>query len=100
IAHGRLVAEATVNELRATGTLRVSADPADKAAAVASDLLGASAVTVHDGTLVLRAAPEQAASINTALVTAGVAVSRLTAGERDLEELFFALTGKEMTDVA
>jgi ABC-2 type transport system ATP-binding protein len=93
IAGGRLVAESTVAELRGATTLRVAVDPVDRAARRARELLGADRVRVDGGALELAAPPDQAAWLNAELVAAGVAVSELRAHERELEQVFFELTG-------
>ena len=94
ISHGRIVAESTVAELRGQVRLRVVAAPADRAARVAAGLIGAERVHVgDDGALDLDVDAEHAARLNTALVEAGVAVSELRRRERDLEQVFFELTG-------
>jgi ABC-2 type transport system ATP-binding protein len=95
LAHGRLVSEGTVADLRGTADLRVVATPLDKAAAYARDLLGADAVSIADGGLRLTVAPERAAEINASLVSAGMEVSEVRMVERDLEQAFFELTGGE-----
>ncbi|NMO49857.1 ABC transporter ATP-binding protein [Actinoplanes sp. TBRC 11911] len=95
LAHGCLVSEGTVSDLRGTADLRVVATPLDKAAAYARDLLGADAVSLADGGLRLTVAPERAAEINASLVSAGLRVSEVRMVERDLEQAFFELTGGE-----
>jgi ABC-2 type transport system ATP-binding protein len=95
ISHGRLVAEATVAELRGASTLRVTATPLETAADRARDLLGAEAVRIADGGLDLAAGPERAAEVNAYLVRHGLAVSELTARERSLEQAFFELTRED-----
>jgi ABC-2 type transport system ATP-binding protein len=95
IAHGRLVGEGTVADLRGTADLRVVAAPLDRAAGHARDLLGAGAVNLVDGGLHLTVGPERAGEINAALVSAGLTVTELRMVERDLEQAFFALTGGE-----
>jgi ABC-2 type transport system ATP-binding protein len=92
IAGGRLVAESTVADLRGERTLRVVAAPLDAAAAAVGELVGADAVRVSGGGLDVAVAPERAATVNAALVTAGIAVSELTPRERSLEEAFLDLT--------
>ena len=92
---GRLVAEGTVDELRARGgspDLLLRADPSDAAQRVLAARFDASAVSVHDGALRVAAAGERAGEINYELVAAGITVSELRRVERSLEEIFFALT--------
>jgi ABC-2 type transport system ATP-binding protein len=93
ISRGRLVTESTVAELRGAAGLRVVATPVDGAAERVRALVGADKVTVHDGGLDIAVPPDRAAWVNAALVDAGVAVSELRPLERDLEQVFFELTG-------
>jgi ABC-2 type transport system ATP-binding protein len=93
ISHGRLVTESTVAELRGDSTVRVVADPLDKAAELVRTLLGAERVRVHDGGLELAVSADRAAWINGELVDGGIAVSELRRHERDLEAVFLELTG-------
>jgi ABC-2 type transport system ATP-binding protein len=93
IAAGRLVAESTVADLRGQATLRVVATPLDDAARRARRLLGDDRVAVRDGGLDLTVEPARAPWVNSALVNAGLEVSELRVRERDLEEVFFELTG-------
>jgi ABC-2 type transport system ATP-binding protein len=95
---GRLVAESTVAELRGAAALRVVADPVDQAAARARALVGDSAVRVDGTALEVDLPPERAAWLNAELVAGGIAVSELRMAERDLEKVFFELTG-ELTNV-
>lgn len=91
---GRLVAEGTVDELRARGgppDLLVRAEPIDAAQRMLTARFG-SAVSVQDGALRVVAAGEHAGEINRELVAAGVTVSELRRVERSLEDVFFALT--------
>jgi ABC-2 type transport system ATP-binding protein len=91
---GRLVAESTVAELRGAATLRVVADPLDRAAARARALVGDSGVRVDGAALEVDLPPDRAAWLNAALVADGIAVSELRLAERDLEKVFFELTGE------
>jgi ABC-2 type transport system ATP-binding protein len=92
IAHGRLVAESTVAELRGETSLRLVATPLDAAAAQARNLLGADVVRIDNGGLRLRVPAGRAAEVNAVLVGAGIAVSELRTEERSLEAVFLALT--------
>jgi ABC-2 type transport system ATP-binding protein len=58
-------------------------------------MLGAGTVTMRDGAFSLKVDPARAAEINRALVTGGVDVSELQAGQRSLEDVFIELTGTE-----
>jgi ABC-2 type transport system ATP-binding protein len=93
ISKGRLVVESTVAELRGAATLRVVADPVDRAAARARALLGEHRVRVDGGALELDLDADRAAWVNAELVAAGIAVSELRLAERDLERVFLELTG-------
>ncbi|RSM74784.1 ABC transporter ATP-binding protein [Kibdelosporangium aridum] len=93
IRQGELVAETTVAELRAGGTLRVVADPFDRAQTVLSALLGDERVLSDSTSFDLEVEPDQAAKINAELVGAGIAVSELRWREPDLEQAFLELTG-------
>jgi ABC-2 type transport system ATP-binding protein len=92
ISKGRLVTEATVEELRGGGGLVVRADPVDKAVAVANQVAGEHAVSVVDSLVQLRLAPDRAAELNRELVGAGVDVYEIRPVERSLEEVFFEMT--------
>jgi ABC-2 type transport system ATP-binding protein len=93
ISNGLLVAESTVADLGAGRTLRVVADPVDRAQARISRLVGADRVRRTGDCLDLEVGESEAARINTDLVHAGVSVSELSWHEPDLEQVFFELTG-------
>ncbi|ONI74648.1 ABC transporter ATP-binding protein [Actinosynnema sp. ALI-1.44] len=93
ITRGELVAETTVAELRAGGTLRVVAHPFDQARTVLTTLLGEAHVAVDDRVFDLEVEPGRAAEINSELVGAGLAVSEVRWREPDLERAFLELTG-------
>nr|WP_042193185.1 ABC transporter ATP-binding protein [Kibdelosporangium sp. MJ126-NF4]CEL20620.1 ABC transporter, ATP-binding protein [Kibdelosporangium sp. MJ126-NF4]CTQ89532.1 ABC transporter, ATP-binding protein [Kibdelosporangium sp. MJ126-NF4] len=93
ITRGELVAETTVAELRAGGTLRVVAQPFDQARTVLTTLLGHQRVVVEDRVFDLEVEPDQAAKVNSELVGAGLAVSEVRWREPDLERAFLELTG-------
>ncbi|TDC81714.1 ATP-binding cassette domain-containing protein [Actinomadura sp. 7K507] len=97
INRGRLVAEATVDELRGAGGLRVRAEPVEKALAVSTRLLG-DEVTVADGALHLRVDPGRAAELTRALVAEDIDVHEIRPVERSLEEVFFEMTADEEAD--
>ncbi len=95
IAKGKLVAEGTVDELRARSggrTLRIHATPLEQAQRLLESLLNPDQVRVIDGSLVLTVDPAQAASINRRLVADGVDVSELRVDEQSLENVFLQLT--------
>jgi len=95
IAKGKLVAEGTVDELRARSggrTLRIHATPLEQAQRLLESLLNPDQVRIVDGSLVLTVDPAQAASINRRLVADGVDVSELRVDEQSLENVFLQLT--------
>ncbi|MBB4930459.1 ABC-2 type transport system ATP-binding protein [Lipingzhangella halophila] len=95
INEGRLVTESSVAELRSGGTLRVRAEPVERARSHLVSQLGAGQVRA-DGAgsaIDLRVDSARAAEINHGLVDAGVSVSELRWHEPDLEETFLKLTG-------
>jgi ABC-2 type transport system ATP-binding protein len=96
ISKGRIVAEGTVEEIRGGARLIVRATPAEQARALLERDLGKESVQVTpDRAFSLRIDPNRAGEINQRLVTAGITVTELRAGERSLEEVFMELTGTE-----
>ena len=94
IAEGRIVAESTVEELRGGTSLLVSAHPTDRATTTLGDLDVVDAVR-RDGTdLRIDAEPRHTAAIVRALVESGVDVTRVQRDERQLEDVFFEITGR------
>ena len=96
ISSGKIVAEGTVDELRARGgsALLVRAEPIDRARSLLETLLQPDQVQVRDGILTLSVEPSQAASINRRLVADGIDVSELRPAEQSLEDVFLQLTEK------
>jgi len=95
ITKGKLVAEGTVDELRARSggrALLIRATPLDQAQRLLESLLKTEQVLVADGALVLSVDPSQAASLNRQLVSNGVDVSELRVSEQSLEDVFLQLT--------
>jgi ABC-2 type transport system ATP-binding protein len=95
IAKGKLVAEGTVDELRARSggiSLLIRAAPLDQARRLLESLLKSEQVRVDGDTLLLSVDPSQAASINRRLVSDGVDVSELRVSEQSLEDVFLQLT--------
>jgi ABC-2 type transport system ATP-binding protein len=94
IAAGKLVAEGTVDELRARGGrhLLIKASPLDEARRLLESVLGPDRVEERDGFFALKAEPSQAASLNRRLVADGVDVSELRVSEQSLEDIFLQLT--------
>ena len=100
IAKGKLVAEGTVDELRARSggrALLVRATPVDQAQRVLESLLLPGQVQVRDGVFSLAVDPSQAPSINRRLVADGVDVSELQVSEQSLEDVFLQLTEQAPT---
>jgi len=98
IAKGKLVAEGTVDELRARGggqALLVTASPIDQARRLLESLLKPEQVQLRDGIFSLTVDPSQAAAINRRLVADGLDVSELRVSEQSLENVFLQLTEKQ-----
>ncbi len=93
IRKGRLIAEGTIDELRGAATLSVRADPMPQAEEILRRMLGTEAVTTSDGAFALKIDPARAAEVVRTLVTGGVDVSHVSAGQRSLEDVFIELTG-------
>ena len=95
IAKGKLVAEGTVDELRARSggqSLLVRASPLDQARRLLESLLKPDQIQLHEGVFTLRVDPSQAAPINRRLVADGLDVSELRVAEQSLEDVFLQLT--------
>jgi len=91
--HGRLIAETTVTDLRAGGSLRIVAHPFERARDHLCRLVGATNVHSDGSALELDVDAAQAGRINQDLVGAGLTVTELHWHERDLEQTFLELTG-------
>jgi ABC-2 type transport system ATP-binding protein len=97
IGGGRLLAEGTPAQLRGAAHLLVRAEPADRAAAVASALAWVDEVALAGSELALTLAevtPDRAADTNRELVGAGLSVSEVRTVRRPLREVFLELTGR------
>jgi ABC-type multidrug transport system ATPase subunit len=95
IDHGRIVEAGPIGSLlrRGGAELEISCDDGARAVAVLAEHGAvASVAATADGVRVSLADPAGAAAINAALVTAGIAVSRLAPVEHSLEERFLELT--------
>jgi ABC-type multidrug transport system ATPase subunit len=100
LSEGRMVAERTVQELRAQHELQLVAEPVDGAVECLRRL-GITASRDGDGDeLRVPVGPERVPEVNRALVGAGIAVFRLQPAERALEDVFFELTTGRVTDDA
>jgi ABC-2 type transport system ATP-binding protein len=102
IDHGRVIAEGTPAELKASvgsGSLRARlADPErrEDGRRVLADALGLPVETSTDprALTVSVAGPDQASAALAALTRAGIAVSEFSFGQPSLDEVFLALTGR------
>jgi ABC-2 type transport system ATP-binding protein len=102
IDHGRVIAEGTSRELKASiggNTLRVQlVDPAQQgqADAIVSQLLGADALShAEPGTISIKVADAPAAAgVLGALSRASIPLDNFSLGTPSLDDVFFALTGK------
>ena len=92
ISQGELVREGTIDELRGQNTLRVVADPLEKARHLVEGLPQVTDVTRVDAALRITTDPDAAPVINRALVNAGIAVSEMAPDRATLEEVFLELT--------
>jgi ABC-type multidrug transport system ATPase subunit len=92
IVDGRLLRESTVSDLRGAASLRVRAEPIDRALAVAMRVAGDDGVHLLDGRLVLDLPAAAAPDLVRDLVADGVDVHEVAALERSLEEVFFEMT--------
>jgi ABC-type multidrug transport system ATPase subunit len=98
IARGSLVAEGTVEELRARSggqALLIRVSPIDQARRLLESLLKPDQVQLRDGVFTLTVDPSQAAAINRRLVADGLDVSELRVSEQSLEHVFLQLTEKQ-----
>jgi ABC-type multidrug transport system ATPase subunit len=93
IHRGSLVREGTVDELRGARGLLVRAEPIEQAVRLLSERADVRDVWSDDATVRVSTDPAAAATINRALVAAGVAVSELRPQQASLEEVFLELTG-------
>jgi ABC-2 type transport system ATP-binding protein len=94
IAEGRVVAEATVEDLRGGTSLLVAAHPTDRATSVLRDLAVVDGVRRDGPDLRIDVDPRHTATVVRALVTSGVAITQVRRDERQLEDVFFEITGR------
>ncbi|WP_028637339.1 ABC transporter ATP-binding protein [Nocardioides sp. URHA0032] len=92
IADGRLLRESTVADLRGHASLRLRAEPLDRALAVASRVAGDDAVRLEQDRLALDLPAAAAPELVRQLVADQVDVLELAVVERTLEEVFFEMT--------
>jgi ABC-2 type transport system ATP-binding protein len=97
ISNGEVVRESTIADLlrQEEEGLTVDAAPADTATAILSDRW---AVETEGSSLLVRATRDEAPEVVRRLVGAGVEVFGLAARQRNLEEVFLAITQPEATD--
>ena len=92
IFKGRLVAQSTIDELRGSAVLVISATPIEQAENHLVGLVGRQKVSVERDMIRVNVDGHEAASINRQLVLAGVEVHELRREERSLEEAFMAMS--------
>jgi ABC-type multidrug transport system ATPase subunit len=92
ISSGELVREGTVDELRGRDSLWVRAEPLEEAERVLGDVPSIEEVARFDGGLRIAADPAASATINRALVEAGITVAELRPERDSLEKIFLELT--------
>ena len=108
IDHGRVIAEGTSRELKASvgsSALHVrlaSADQRARALELVARVLEDGVVPVSDPTALTArlSSPAQAAAVLTALTQDNVEVAEFSVGNPTLDEVFFALTGRPAEEVA
>jgi ABC-2 type transport system ATP-binding protein len=93
IDHGRLIAESTVDELRGEAELIVSATPSDVARSTLQEMPAVDQVQLVGSDLRVRVDDQHTAAVARQLVLAGVDVTQLRRDERQLEDVFFEITG-------
>ena len=108
IDHGRVIAEGTSRELKASvgsSALHVrlaSADQRARALELVARVLEDGVVPVSDPTALTArlSSPDQAAAVLTALTQDNVDVAEFSVGNPTLDEVFFALTGRPAEEAA
>ena len=93
IDHGKVLGQGSVHELRGDAELEVTAVPADRALDVVRRVTGRAAVLRADGTIRVQVPAERAADIARAVVGTGLDLTGLRSVERELEDVFFEITG-------
>jgi ABC-2 type transport system ATP-binding protein len=96
IAEGRVVAEATVEDLRGGTSLLVAAHPTDRATSILRDLAVVDGVRRDGPDLRIDVDPRHTAFVVRALVTSGVDITQVRRDERQLEDVFFEITGRSI----
>lgn len=96
IDQGRVIHHGSVAEIRAQSELEVTVSPAERAIPVVRSVEGVSQVRVAGPHRLLVSVPQaRTAGVNRALVEAGLEVTGLRWVERQLEDVFFDLTGQQ-----
>jgi len=96
IAEGRVVAEATVEDLRGGTSLLVAAHPTDTATSILRDVAAVDGVRRDGEDLRIDVDPRHTAMIVRTLVMSGVDVTQVRRDERQLEDVFFEITGRSI----
>ena len=96
IAEGRVVAEATVEDLRGGTSLLVAAHPTDTATSILRDVAVVDGVRRDGADLRIDVDPRHTAMIVRTLVMSGVDVTQVRRDERQLEDVFFEITGRSI----
>ena len=94
IDHGRVLGQGSVHELRGDAELEVAATPVDRALDVVRRVTGRAATLRPDGTIRVQVPAERAADIARAVVESGLDLTGLRSVERELEDVFFEITGQ------
>lgn len=104
IDHGKLIAEGTSRELKASvgsGTLKINLQQAAQRQAaemLLQSITGGHSQATSEGLSVQVADTAHAMQVLHALNNAGIAVAEFSLGSPSLDEVFFALTGKPQTE--
>ncbi len=96
IRDGRLVAQGPVSQLRGALTVRIDAEPVERARRLLCERDDVESVDQDGATLIVAAPADAAAAINTALVGQGVTVSHLSVQQQSLEDVFLQMTAAEL----
>ena len=94
IDHGRVIGQGSVHELRGDAELEVTATPSARALDVVRRVSGRAATLRPDGTIRVQVPAERAADIARAVVESGLDLTGLRSVERELEDVFFEITGQ------
>jgi ABC-type multidrug transport system ATPase subunit len=94
IFKGKLVTQSTVEELRGSAVLVISATPFEQAEKKLAELVGREKVSLQQGRIRVDVDEHEGAWINRQLMLAGVEVHELCLEERSLEEAFMAMNAE------